>query len=267
MKTKTYVIMTGVILLAACSAQGVLTDKTFTSSGQILPGEDWANVYIYNDDTIVDMLGGSVDSMATYDASTLNVLDGYVSTLEAYEFSTANVSGGQVYSLWAFDFGTARLSDAGSVFSLIARDSGVVNMTGGTADHGSALESGILNVFGGIISDGIGADYTGTLNMSGGVTEAANFRGEATANLYGGTISDSLIATEDSLVNIFGYDLVLTSWGGSYGYGQVYGYWLDDTPFMIELNGAETYTHINLIPEPGSLALLGLGALLLRRKR
>jgi len=267
MKTKTYVIVTAVLLLGACSGQAVLTDKTFTSSGQILPGEEWGNVGIYNDDTVVDMLGGGVDSMGTYDASTLNVLDGYVSTLEAYEFSTVNVSGGQVYSLWARDFGTARLSDAGSVFSLIARDYGVVNMTGGTADHGSALESGILNIFAGLISDGIGADYTGTLNMSGGVTQGANFRGEATANLYGGTISEFLMATEESTVNIFGYDLVLTSSGGSYGYGQVTGFWLDDMPFTINLNGADTYTHINLIPEPASLLLLSLGALVLARKR
>lgn len=59
MKTKTHLTMTAVVLLAACPAQAV--DKDFYSSGQILPGEEWNSVYVYNDDTVVDMLGGFVD--------------------------------------------------------------------------------------------------------------------------------------------------------------------------------------------------------------
>jgi hypothetical protein len=223
--------MLAVILLAACSAQAVLTDKTFTSSGQILPGEDWGNVYIYNDDTIVDMLGGTVDSMGSYDASTLNVLDGYVSTLEAYEVSTANISGGEAYILWAYDGATVTLGGVGVVSSLSAGgDSGTANVYGGTVEYICPVEYG-------------------------------------TVNLYGGLVTDSLSAIDLSLVNVFGYDLGLTSSGGLYGDGQISGFWLDDTPFIIDLNGAQTYMHINLIPEPASLALLGLGTLLVRRKR
>jgi hypothetical protein len=226
---KTYVIMTGVILLAACPAQAVLTDKTFTSSGQILPGEDWANVYIYNDPTVVDMLGGNVDSMASYDASTLNVLDGYVSTLEGYEFSTANIWGGNAYILWAYDGGTVTVAGTGVVSSLSAGgNSGTANVYGGTVEYICPVEHG-------------------------------------TVNLYGGFVNDSLSAIDFSVVNVFGYDLRLTSSGGLYGDGQISGFWLDDTPFMIDLNGAETYTHINLIPEPGSLALLAVGALFAKR--
>ena len=99
MKTKIAIVIALIGLLEACPAHS--EDITFTSSGQILPGEEWGNVYIYNDDTIVDMLGGLADSIGAYDESTLNVLAGYVSTLDAREFSTANVSGGQVYGLHA----------------------------------------------------------------------------------------------------------------------------------------------------------------------
>jgi hypothetical protein len=266
-ETKKYLIISMAVLVWACPGRAVLDEKIFTSSGQILPGEEWNSVYVYNDDTVVDMLGGFVEGLATYDASTVNVTGGEIKTLDATDFSSANVSGGQVRSLSAFEWATVQLSDGASVVSLIARDTGVVSMTGGTADVAGALESGILNIFGGIVTDAIGGNYSGSVNMTAGVTQRASFRGEAGADFYGGTISDYLIATDDSTVNIWGYGLLLTSSGGTYGYGQVNGYWLDDTPFTINLNGVDTYTHINLIPEPASCLLLGLGALLLRRER
>ena len=68
MKTKICLIVPAVILFTAPQLQAVTENKTFTSSGQILPGEEWNNVYIYNDDTVVDMLGGGADGIGTYDA-------------------------------------------------------------------------------------------------------------------------------------------------------------------------------------------------------
>ena len=54
-------------------------DKYFYSSGEINDCEHWENVFIYNDDTVVDMFGGDVDSIGTYDSSTVNVTGGQVS--------------------------------------------------------------------------------------------------------------------------------------------------------------------------------------------
>lgn len=61
-----------------------------------------------------------------------------------------------------------------------------------------------------------------------------------------------------------GYDLLKSSSGGNYGYGFVNGYWDDGTSFYIHLLSPETYSNINLIPEPASLLLLAFGVLLLR---
>jgi len=220
-------LLTAVIVVLTGGRAHAVPDKTFTSSGQILPGEEWENIYIYNDDTIVDMLGGNVDGIATYDASTLNFFDGYVSTLTALQFSRANLSGGEIYALDVWDSASTYISGSASIFAPRVSDFGNLNMSGGTVDHLGAIESG-------------------------------------TINLYGGSISDYLVALDSGIVNVYGRDLVKTSSGGAYGYGQVYGLWLDDTPFSINLNGPGTYSHITLIPEPTSLLLLALGGLLSR---
>jgi len=231
MKTKIITILAlAQILCFTASELLALEDKIFTSSGQILDGEEWNNVHIYNDDTIVDMLGGLVDGIGTYDISTINITGGHVNTLVTLEFSTANVSGGVVAGLYAWDYSTVSVFDTGSVFSLSARgDFGVVNIYGGSAAFVDAYESG-------------------------------------TVNLYGGDVSEYLSAP-DGIINIFGYDLSKTSTGGNYGYGFVTGYWIDGTSFSIDLLSPETYSNINLIPEPASLLLLVFGCFLLKRKK
>ncbi|HUT30869.1 MAG TPA: PEP-CTERM sorting domain-containing protein [Sedimentisphaerales bacterium] len=229
MKTKIWIIMSAVVLLAAWPAQGVLEDKIFTSSGQILPGESWDVVNIYNDDTVVDMLGGSADYISTFDGSTLNVVDGYAE-VGAFDYSTINISGGDIHLATALNNTTVNFFTSDYTDALIAEDSGILNMEGGAVERVIARSSGI-------------------------------------ANLHAGSITDYLSAYDSTEINIYGYDLVMSTSGGSYGDGQVYGYWVNDSPFLISLRGAETHSHINLIPEPGTLALLALGTLLLRRKR
>ncbi|MHC4068397.1 MAG: hypothetical protein ACYS18_04215 [Planctomycetota bacterium] len=212
MKTKIITILAASVILCFSAFElTAMEDKIFTSSGQILPGEEWGNVYIYNDDTIVDMLGGLVDGIATYDASTVNVTGGHINTFVALEFSTANLSGGYVYGLDVWDHATADFINNASVFAPRSCDFGTINTVSGIVDHIGAIDSGMLN-------------------------------------LYGGVISNYLVALDSSVVNIFGNDLVKTSTGGHYGYGQVYGSWSDGITFTIDLNGSETYSHINLIP-------------------
>jgi hypothetical protein len=217
------------IMTCVC-AQTMGADKTFYSSGQILPGEEWNNVYIYNDYTIVDMLGGIVDSIGTYDTSTVNVIDGSVNTLDALEFSIANISGGYVRGASAWDHAFVNFFDNASAVTIGAGDYGMLNMIGGTADNVGANESG-------------------------------------TINLYGGIINRHLGASGESVLNVYGYGFVYDPTTGSFDGGQLTGFWLEGTPFTIDLYGTETYSHINLIPEPTTLLLFGFGFLALRRKR
>jgi len=229
MKAKLSVIV-AVILLLASWLYAVPVDRIFTSSGHILPGEEWNRVSIYNDHTVVNMLGGLVDQMETYDASMLNVADGDISTLYAEDSSTANIFGGSVRGVFTWDYAITNLYDGGIVFSLSSGgESGVVNMTGGITEYLRAGESG-------------------------------------TINLYGGVVTNCLNAWDLATINIYGHDFNYDPRAGNWGGGQLTGFWLDDTSFSIDLYDYDTCEHINLIPEPGSLILLALGALLIKRK-
>jgi len=225
---KTALLFVALVVVFTTGKVYALEDKIFTSSGQILPGEEWNLVYIYNDETIVDMLGGSADWIATYDASTLNVVDGSAE-VQAFDDSTINISGGDIHLATAINNTTINFLTSDYTDALITEDSATINMQGGSVERIIARDSG-------------------------------------TSNLHAGSVTDYLTAYDSTVVNIYGYDLVKTGSGGSYGDGQVYGYWMNDAPFLINLRGVDAYSHINLVPEPCTLVLVGVGALLVRRK-
>jgi len=205
----------------------------FTESGTILEGEVWDWVSIYNDDTVVDMEGGLADIISTHDESTLNMFGGEAE-VSVWDYSSANISGGEISAGWAHHHGTLNFSDDA-------------------------------------IGDYLGVDDFGTINMSGGSIGRVIGRDDGIANLYIGSISSYIAAHDSSIVNIFGYDLYKSDSGGAYGDGIVYGLWTDGTPFNIALRDDEfgpTFPNIYLheIPEPGTLILLGLGSLVLRKK-
>jgi len=223
-------IITMIVVLLLAAGASAYPDKDFYSDGNIMPGEHWNNVRIYNDDTIVDMLGGGVDSVGSYDRSTFNLVDGYINTLVAWESGTLNVSGGYVYTLDAMGQSTVSFSGLANGVSFGVEDSATLNVTGGS-------------------TIGIWAYNSGTLNLRGGV------------------VSDLVVGRDQSIINVHGFGLGKTDTGGIYGYGQIYGAWWDETPFTISLGTAETYSHVNLVPEPGSIILLVFGSFLLRQRR
>jgi hypothetical protein len=160
---------------------------------------------------------------------------------------------------------------------LKAYDSSTVNISGGVLHNTSTSyeSSSTLNLSGNMQSDAVYIWDLGTLNMFDGTI--GSVQNHSIANLYGGTISDYLLATArvgiTCTVNIYGYGFEYNPLAGDYRGGQLTGFWMNDTPFSIDLYYSDTpggpiidtYAHIVLIPEPSTLLLLGLGVLMQRR--
>jgi hypothetical protein len=123
-------------------------------------------------------------------------------------------------------------------------------MFGGQVYKLEALDTSSFDFYGGEMEQLLGWDYT-------------------TIDLYGGELS-LLGAYENSTVNLYAYDVLYhMTGGGSHGDDPwIEGrYYNDDVLFSFDLWGEEVYSHINVVPEPATFLLFGLGGLMLRRRK
>ena len=236
-------VFLAILILPVCAQAASIT---FTSDGTIKDGDIWNAVSIYDtlpNHTVVNMTGGTIADGGIYvcNAATLNMSGGGVwgGGLNALDQSTINISGGY--------------ASGASV-----GENAIINISDNANVHG-INSYGTLNVYGGTIGQLYSWEYS-TVNIYDGAIGSLVPQDSSTLNLHGGLIT-YLIA--GSTTNIFGYDLTKTNTGGTYGYGQVTGFWRDGSSFIIELRGPGTY--INLIPEPTTLLLLCSGIFLLRK--
>ena len=183
----------------------------------------------YADGIIQD--GDDFDLVEIFNGATVVMVGGTVWDFHAYETSVLNIWGGNV--------------GRGSV---LAYDSSTINVGGGSLDIGvlRGLNSSTVNISGG--------SFTGEI----GVVDSSRM------NIWGGIENTVLTAFHSSTVNIYGENFELTPSGSSF---FLTGNWADAGVFDMYLRGSHTLPRVNLIPEPASLALFGLGALALIRKR
>ena len=140
-----------------------------------------------------------------------------------------------------------------------------LTVTGGHASHISSYDSSIVNIQD-YLSAGLSIDLNGqsTINVYGGFINGIGIGSatSATLNLYGGNIDYiGYPETDTFTINIYGYDF-------NYSGGFLTGKWLDGTDFSILVrNSVYPNDNINLIPEPTTLAILGLGFLCFRTNR
>lgn len=140
--------------------------------------------------------------------------------------ATADITGGEIGILLCYDITSVDVYEGGDIDFFKPLDTSLVNIHGGTVNILAARNSSDTYL------------YDGSVNI-------IDAMGESTITLYVET-----------------YDWV--PGGGQFQDGLLTGTWLaSGTGFSIELLGPETFSHINLVPEPSSVILFVIGSLML----
>ncbi len=235
-RKKLLTILAVVILLSMWSVPAYAVWDIYSDTDIYSGFYDFINIYdTPPDHTTVNMYGGGSDFIMTYDSSTLNIMGGSAD-IGAADFSVINMYGGDIGYIKACNYAVVNFFDSDDSTSLGAEDFANIYVKGGNIGNLHAHQSGVIYVYAGYMSGHAGA-------------------------------ASSIIADDFSAINIYGHDLFKTSSGGTYGYGQVSGFLMDDTYICVDLYNPEAYSHINLIPEPATFALFGIISLIMLRRK
>jgi hypothetical protein len=123
---------------------------TFSSDGVIQDGDSYEGVFVYGNNTTVEIKGGNIGKLLSYDRSTVNVSGGHITYAQSYEQSTINISGGTVSVPNTVDAGST-INITGGTFWNIEVGSGELNMSGGhVVGLGiiAATGDGTVNIYG-----------------------------------------------------------------------------------------------------------------------
>jgi hypothetical protein len=254
MKRQFLYLCLATILFAAASGFG-FEDITLDWSQTIDASWTFGKVTILDsasppEQTVIDYYGTG-EVFETFDSSILNLYDG-ASFLDGglrdynwlHDTSTVNLyAGGQI---GATSMNMITLLDdsslnvyGGTVWCLlVAEGSSVITLYDGSLDYGfSADENSIVNVYGGSIGSWVGWD--------------CGLASTATLNFYGYG---------------FTYERIQLP-GEEWSFGRLTGYDLSGNPIVYDyIPDPSQNPNIHFIPEPGTVLLLGLGGVMIRKR-
>jgi hypothetical protein len=226
-----------------------------------------------------NLRGGFIDEISSFDFSQVDVSGGITRLLQSMDSSQVNISGGRInWELRSYHYSQLNVS-GGEIYSLYSYHSSQVDIFGGLIEtYLYSNGSSKMNISGGSIRF-LSSFDSSQVDISGGSIYRPYSRGSSQINIFGGSIGSRLWSSNESTMQIFGYDFAVD--GQPFGYGELTSIHRDlpnyeplrrltgtllsgefiNNDFQIGFNG-----RIILIPEPATLLLLGLGAVMLRRK-
>jgi len=167
-----------------------------------------------------------------------------------------------------YDTSRAFIVSGGSVDSLDAYDSSSVDISGGSVSYYlNAYNYSTVNISGGSVGR---LEDSSAVNISGGSVEGLCTWAFSTADISGGSITN-LDAYDSSVVTFYGQNFHVgagLTFDGErvLGTGTLSGEWMDGTRWAVNIFTNQPTANIFAIPEPATLLLLGLGAVMVRRK-
>ena len=168
------------------------------------------------------------------------------------------------------------LAGAGPAKAVLVFDSGynIFDESYGQESEVYVENDAILDVIGGDIAVYLMSTDIAQVNLFGGNINTLWTREDSVAKIYGGIIQ-WLVSDEDSIVYLFAYNVTFHPQLPAPGH-PLYGSsaWIEgiyinnDVSFSFGVGPqGESYSHINIIPEPTTILLLGLGSMIVIRKR
>ena len=252
------VVVIVILVEVNISIADIIPDVVFYNDAVVTSDERYESVTVYDrppETTTIDFYG-QAEYLAMYDSSTLHLY--YGSKIEGsgvenklYNSSTVNVYEGAMIGL-------------GSDTGMDMYDSSRLNIYGGRVGlFFGAHDSSMVNLYDGYLESIMGLADSSTLNVYTG---------------YAAGWMDNFYVAPTATVNIYGYGFEYTPHGrwmppiGGVGEGwwvsKLTGYDFDGGPItFLGIPDPDTHDNINLIPEPTTLLLLGLGGLALLRMR
>lgn len=262
------IISIGVAMVLAVAAQA-RADFVLTGSEYLAVSSHHTLGVLWDTSTADVSVGGDITNAYVNDEALLTVSDGNVYYLNAYNTSSVDIAGGSVYSVKPYDTSSVDIA-GGSVTGVMAYNSSNVDISGGTLGGLNAYDSSIVTVTGGSVSV-LSACDTSAVGISGGSVSSLRPYDTSSVDISGGSVS-SLWAYTTSFVTFHGYDFRAT--GGLtldgeivLGTGVLTGRWFDGTAWATTISNHALGATILAVPEPATLALLGLGGLALIRRR
>ena len=249
-------IIYGLFLVAICFFCSKAQGADFYYGAVIGSSEPYDSVCVYDtppETTTIDFYG-RYDYLVMNDSSTINIYEGGVfwqqmdSKSKLFNSSTAN-------------------SYKGGAF------------LGGSGAFIDIYDSSTLNVYGGSIHSFLFAYNSSTVNLYDGSLFHIDVFDYSTLNIYSGyvgTFMNNYYVPSTATVNIYGYDFkydpeafwaYIPETGEGWWISLLLGYGFDGNTIIYSgLPDPKTHDNINLIPEPATLLLLGLGSLALLGK-